>query len=332
MSARGWLLCAALLLGATATRGQDAREADERPWAEGVSPERQAKARVLFASGNELFAAGQAAQALANYRKAIELWDHPAIRLNMAAARIELDQPLAAYEDLERALRFGSAPLAPAKYEQALTYKKLLLGQLAQLKVVCHDAGAQVLLDGQELLVGPDEVTRVVLPGRHQLVASKEGHLTTTRAVTLVAGRTDEEEIRVVAPRPPPHTERYWATWVPWTVLATGGALALAAIPFEIDASARFADYDTSVGGMCPNGCKAQGLDPATRDTKSTAKLENTVALGLLVSGVALAVTGVALLALNQPRLVDDAPPRSRVTVVPTVGNHGAALMLRWGP
>jgi hypothetical protein len=325
------LVGAVLLLGAAAARAQDVEErgdGGDRPWAEGVSPERQEKAQALFASGNDLFAAGELAQALAKYREAIDAWDHPAVRLNMAAARIELDQPLAAYEDLERALRYGRAPLAPAKYAQALTYRKLLLAQLAQLKVSCNEPGVEVLLDGKQLLVGPRDVTLVVLPGPHQLVAAKEGHLTTTRAVVLVAGRLDEEEIGVTPIRRPPRVERHWPTWLPWTVLATGGALALAAAPLEIDASARFADYDTAVSSMCPRGCASQKLDAATRDSKSTAGVENSLALGLVVSGVALVGTGVVMLLLNQPRLVDDAPPR--VTVVPTVGIRSAAVSVSW--
>ena len=58
--------------------------------------------------------------------------------------------------------------------------------------------------------------------------------------------------------------------------------------------------------------------------------MENTLATGLLVTGAALAATGVVLVFLNEPRLVDDAPPGSRMTVIPSVGRHGAGLTLSW--
>src|SRR5262249_38138601 len=157
-----------------------------------------------------------------------------------------------------------------------------------ELRVVCKEPGATVTLDGQELLVGPAEVTRVVLPGPHQLVATKAAFATSTRTVVLVAGRTDEEEIQVDAIRPPAHTERRWPTWLPWTVLASGAVAALGGIPLEIDASARFADYDRAVTALCPRGCKPDKLESTVLDLKSNVQLEHTIAIGLFVSGVAL--------------------------------------------
>ena len=110
-------------------------EPDERPWAAGVPAERQEEARRRYDEGNLLFEQEKYAQALSIYRGAVELWDHPAIRYNMAVALIHLDQPLAAYENLASALRFGAEPLQADVYTQAQTYRKLLLGQLARLKV-----------------------------------------------------------------------------------------------------------------------------------------------------------------------------------------------------
>ena len=64
----------------------------------------------------------------------------------MAVARINLGQPLEAHADLERAIRYGAAPLDADKYLQAINYKKLLVGQLAAIKIICREPGAAVTL------------------------------------------------------------------------------------------------------------------------------------------------------------------------------------------
>src|SRR5262249_22511020 len=138
---------------------------------------------------NKLFEDSQHAAALAKYREALKVWDHPAIRYNAAVALIQLDQPLAAHENLELALRYGDEAIGAENHQQALTYRKLLLGQLAELKVACAEPGADVALDGQPLFVAPGEASRRLLPGSHQLVARKAGFLPATRALSLLPGR-----------------------------------------------------------------------------------------------------------------------------------------------
>src|SRR5439155_9990662 len=130
---------------------------------------------------------------------AVKHWDHPAIRFNMAVALVNLDQPLEAYEDLEAAMKFGAAPLGNDAYAQGLTYKKLLDGQLTHLRVTCALDGAEVTLDGQPLLHGRGEATRLLLPGSHQVVAAKPGFLTETSALVLVPGK---EVVHAVALSP----------------------------------------------------------------------------------------------------------------------------------
>ena len=146
------------------------RRKAERPWAANVAEDAQKQAMQLFEEGNKLFEDSQHAAALAKYREALKVWDHPAIRYNAAVALINLDQPLAAYENLELALKYGDAPLAPETYEQALTYRKLLRGQLAELKVTCAEPDAEGgRLTRTSLFVGPSEVaSRWLTPGAHR--------------------------------------------------------------------------------------------------------------------------------------------------------------------
>ena len=90
-----------------------AAETPERPWAIGVPESAQKTALALFEDGNRLFETSQHLPALAKYREALKVWDHPAIRYNAAVALIDLDQPLAANENLERALKYGAPPRSP---------------------------------------------------------------------------------------------------------------------------------------------------------------------------------------------------------------------------
>ena len=40
--------------------------------------------------------------------------------------------------------------------------------------MVCKEVGAKVTLDGEELFTAPGEATRVLKPGKHQIVGSKK--------------------------------------------------------------------------------------------------------------------------------------------------------------
>jgi len=297
------VLAVAALLAAHASADEP-----ERPWAAGVPQAQQAEARKLYDAGNLLFEQARYGQALAIYRDAVKAWDHPAIRYNMAVANIHLDQPLAAYEDLERALRFGAEALAEDVYAQALTYQKLLLGQLARLKVSCAEPGAQLFLDGELVLTGPGDRSRVLLPGKHQLVASKPGFVAATRAVELVAGSSVEETLAPSAlPRfVPVRTERRWAAWVPWAVAGAGAAVAAIGVPFELAARSNMQDHDRQVGAACPTGCVPSAIPASTRDLESRAHLESGVAIGLFVVGGAAVAGGIVLAVLNQPRPVEE--------------------------
>jgi hypothetical protein len=320
----------ALLAVAAFLAANTSADEPERPWAAGVAEARQAEARKLFDAGNLLFEQARYGQALSIYRDAVKAWDHPAIRYNMAVANIHLDQPLAAYEDLESALRFGSAPLERDAYAQALTYQKLLLGQLARLKVSCTEPGAQLFLDGELVLTGPGERSSVLLPGKHQLVASKPGFVAATRAVELVAGSTVEETLAPSAlPRlAPVRTERRWAAWMPWAVAGAGAAVAAIGLPFQLAARSNMQDYDRQVGAACPTGCVSSAIPASTRDVESRARLDNGVAIGLFAVGGAALAGGIVLAVLNQPRPVE--PPKVAVAPLLTDGRPGFVVSGRF--
>jgi hypothetical protein len=174
-----------------------------RPWAVGVPDNRQAAALALYNAGNQEFVQGQFSQALTRYKQAILQWDHPAIRYNMAVCLIHLDQPVEARDNLERGLAYGAAALGPDSYAQGMAYRKLLDEKLVRLTLDCPEPDEEVMLDGVVVFKGPGVVDRSLLPGEHQVVATKPGYLPASKKIILVAGKPATYEIRpIIDPRP----------------------------------------------------------------------------------------------------------------------------------
>jgi len=320
------ILACVMALASVAQAEPVAPATAERPWAKGVPEEAQKQALALFEEGNKLFENSEHAASLAKYRQALSVWDHPAIRYNAAVALINLDQPLLANENLELSLRYGDAPFNPETYQQALTYRKLLRGQLAELKVACVESGAEVALDGTTLFVAPGEAARWLTPGTHQLVARKPGYLTETRSLTLLPGKPVVETLALQEIGSlPTRTVRRWPTWKPWAVVGGGMLLSLIGVPVLLEARSNLIAYDDQIVQNCPNGCPA--VPPAAADLRNRAHTENIVATSLFAVGGAVAASGLVLVLLNQPRTVP-ADERPHAAVTPLLGRGVVGLSL----
>ncbi|MEO8549772.1 MAG: PEGA domain-containing protein [Kofleriaceae bacterium] len=275
-------------------------QADDKPWAAGVSAENQKAALDLYNQGGNAFAQADYKTALEIYTRALPLWDHPALRYNIAVCLINLDRPVEAYDNLERAMRFGEAPLGPDLWKQGQSYQKLLAGRVAEIEVSA-EPGASVSLDGKPLA----GTAQRVLTGDHQIVVEKPRYQTETRAVRLNPGDhvTIKIELKPIAVARTLH--RRWVRWLPWTVLGGGVVVAGAGVPVLLAAGSSFDRYDAAVAASCQHGCRDG--DPATAhvmDLQSHAELQNTTAVSLFAVGGAIAATGFVMVILNQPRLV----------------------------
>jgi len=299
--------------------------ADEKPWAKGVPESEQKIALALYNEGNAEFTESRYPQALTKYREALKHWDHPGIRFNMVVCLVNMDQPLEASEHLERALAFGDQPLGADVYSQGLTYKKLLDGQLARLKVACKDDDAQVKLDGVQLLSCPGEARKLLVPGPHQLVATKPGFQTADAALVLLPGKELVHTIRLELIEVRTKLVRRWKVSTPWIVAGAGlGTSALGVVATYL-ARQEYATYDQLVAAQCPDGCGPnmppgmQTVDPSTASHKTRGKILNVGGVGLVGVGGATAITGLILVYLNQPRSVPEtAPPIVTPSVTPT--------------
>ena len=207
------LVAASGVAGAQDGSPPPAPAAEAGPWAVGVTEEQKAEAKRGLEAGNAALLEGNYKVALEHYQKAIESWDHPAIRFNMVRALIYLERDVDAYDNLELALKYGEAPLEPQIYVQALDFKKLLLGKITEIEVTCKEPGARVTLDGKDLLTCPGTASRRLTAGPHQLVARKDAFLTYTREEVLLPGKKQQLAIDMVPLTEATVTRRRWAPW-----------------------------------------------------------------------------------------------------------------------
>jgi tetratricopeptide (TPR) repeat protein len=202
-----------------------------RPWTMGVSPHQQSHAEALYQEGNRDFTNGFFAAAVAKYQAALQHWNHPGIHYNLALALISLDRPIEAYESIVAALGHGVDGLHPDEYQRALDYRRVLRQRIAEVEVVCDEPGAAVTLDGKPLFTGPGRARVRVLPGKHQIVATKRGYLVTTKALELAAATRKRFTLHLLAAYQSSTQVQSWPTWPQWTMTGLGlGAGAVAAI------------------------------------------------------------------------------------------------------
>jgi hypothetical protein len=239
--------------------------AGDSPWSVGISAEKQTIALDLYSKGNVEFENARFDAALALYAQALQHWDHPAIRYNMAIAYNNLGQLLDAEDNLRKALRFGEGPLGPRIYLLGVEYMKNFESRLARVSITCNEPQTQVSLDGRLLFVGPGTTERLVLPGEHRIVGEKSGYMTVSERLELAPGSKRSYDVRLIALKPQTRMVRRWSWWKPWMVAGIGagvaglGGVALLAARQDMDS------YDAGISARCPHGCDGGTLQLAVR-------------------------------------------------------------------
>ncbi len=311
---------------------------DNRPWAAGISPDRQKAALGLFREGNGLLNDGLFGRASEVYRKALVSWPHPAIHYNLALAEMNLDQPIEAFENFQKAIMYGDAPLEKDKLEHAKEYMLLLEKQIAHIEVSCDKPGAKVSVDGKEVFVAPGTFKQRVRIGRHTFVAEKTGYSTRINAPFIGPGENFHIELKLYTAEELTRYNRRWdATWMPYAVIGTGVAFGLAGVALELSASSKYDDFDKRVSACNMNnmGCPTTTDLTDIRDAGDQRKTLGYVAYG--VAGAAVA-TGVFLAILNRPKAYQIRPEdlqeeqdrrTPQVSVSPIITPNGAGAMLQ---
>jgi tetratricopeptide (TPR) repeat protein len=309
---------------------------DHRPWAAGISVERQKQALLEFREGNTLLNQGLFARASDTYRKALVTWPHPAIHYNLALAQMNLDQPIEAFENFGKAIVFGDAPLEKDKLEHAKEYMLLLEKQIAQIEVSCDKVGAKVSVDGKEVFVGPGTHRARVRIGRHTFVAEKTGYSTRINAPFIGPGENFRIELKLYTAEELTRYNRRWqSTWMPYAVIGAGVAVGLVGVGLELSANASYDDYDAAVEACNMNnmGCQTSSALTDLRESGDTKQTIGYVGYG--VAGAAIGA-GVLLAILNRPKAYQIRPEdlqneqaKQTVSVTPIVTPTMAGAMLQ---
>jgi hypothetical protein len=278
------------------------------PWSRGVPEVSQQRALKLFREGNVFFEQSKYTEAVAIYEQALTAWDHPNIRFNMAICLVNMRQPLVAWNHLQQALRFGDAPLGKRLYTEGMTYVGMLDSTLAQLTVKSVQPGIRVMLDGTQALDGPGEHVTKLLAGKHQLVASKPGFITESRALDLAAGKPAIEQIELKPEKIQVQVEvqrenydRRWRWWVPWSVAGGSVVLGVVASAIYVGARTEMRRYDREFLALCDSGCAEGTIPPELEARKANARRNSGVAIGMWSVAGAMAITGAVMAVLNRP-------------------------------
>jgi tetratricopeptide (TPR) repeat protein len=320
-----WTLVAVMAM-ALGVLAPTVAQADDQPWALGVTDAQKAQAQKILEEGNQLFLKKDYAQALDKYKAAVAVWDHPAIRFNMVRCLIQLDRPVDASDNLALALKYGAAPLEEAVYNEALSYQKLLASQIGDLDVACAQPGVKITLDGQPLLDCPGKEHRRVAPGQHQLVGTKDGFLTKTTEVVVIGAKQQDAKVALVPLSKAAKVVHRYPTWMPWTVF--GGGLVLAGFGglIQYEASQSMASYDRQVTQNCAGGGCTPDQVKAFQGDKDAAERDNKIAIGVITVGAAGAIVGGVLLYMNRGRTVYEEqgpPPAPQVGFAPVRDGGG---------
>ncbi len=298
--------------------------AEEQPWEVGVSKENRDKANAVFAEGNQMFAQQAHGPALDKYKEAIQLWDHPLIRFNMAVTYVRLDRILEAADAIDAALRFGAAPYSPEHYQQAQDYQRLINGRIGTVEASCAQSGVSVLLDGKPWFSCPGSKKQRVLIGEHLVVGEKKDFATESRRLVVAPQATSKLKLELRSFESAVVLEYPSPRWLPWTVAATGGAVVLGGVAFWFAARNQMDRFEAAFATACPTGCPASLAEPkydALREQRDSARLSGTIAISMWAAGSAIAAGGVVWVLLNKPKRI-----LPNVEVAPTDGGMQATV------
>ncbi|GAB4525552.1 MAG: hypothetical protein Tsb0020_43550 [Haliangiales bacterium] len=264
-----------------------------------MSEAHQAQARTLHRQGNALLKELRFGDAIVVYRKALQLWNHPRIHYHLAQALEELaisqnsrEQLVEAHQHITLALELRGPALSTGECQAAYALLRKLQFQLATVTIHCTQPGSSVKLNGQLYCTSPNQVTKLIVPGEHQLDVEGPSNQCLTEPIHVTPGDTRTFSIR----RTPPITN----AWLPWLLAGTGFAVGGAGLALHQDARADYERYDDrKFIDTCADGCRADDGNAPT-NLLSRARLRQGIAYGTYAVSGGLLATGSILWILRQ--------------------------------
>lgn len=302
-------------------------------WYCGVSKSQQRSALALYREGNALFDDSLFLSAVKRYRAALEHWDHPSIHYNLMLALVALDRPVEAYESSAAALRHGSKALKREEYHRARDYQTLLRGRIAVLEVSCDEPGAVVSVDGKPLFKAPGRARALVLPGRHEVVATKANYLTSHQTFLLMPDEPKQVHVSMLPADQAMITVRHWPGWRSWAVVGAGVGLSVLGAALERQASVDNHAYRTLFAKECfdPEGCELSDFSSALLERRKRYRRYRRLGHGALAAGATSVLAGMVLVYLNWPEQIKNPERRNlfRVSMSPSVLPDSASLSVQ---
>jgi len=313
------LAALALVLAPPAARAEPVRTGGE-PWYRQVPVDVRQQVQALFAQAIDKHQQLLRGDAQELYEQALALWDNPDIQWNLALVLEDLGQYLRAYQELDRALRWGAA-LGPERLRQVRDRMQVLETQrLARIETDREEPAAVITLDGKPWLPRAGRRSTVVLPGEHYLAARKSRYFPVTRTVYVKAG----QQARVALPMDEDRLfeVRRWKAWKPWVVVGVGIAAAAVGAGLEWRA---FANRHVAAAALAR--CEKLACDPTPLDLYDRAEVEYRLGISAVAVGGTAVAVGLALAWLNQPRVHrTEARAPSRIELMPILSPHRAEL------
>ena len=292
-------------------------------------PNRRKQAIKLFEAANELLNHALFAAAVTKYRAAIELWDHPLIQYNLALALISLERTILAYEAILDAVRCGPDALGRDIYRRAKDYERLLRKQIVDVTVICDEPESVVTLDGKVVCTDPGVVQMRSLPGKVMCTVRRPGYLVANEVLTLSANERFTIDFNLIAESDEYMTVRPLPPWVPWSLIALGGALATTGSISMWQERQAHAEARKFLSDACPDGCL--NIPASVRQARERADTYRVVSYAAFSLASAAAVSGIVSMVMNRPRRVKN--PRLddmvSVEVVPVDKGEGAGISVQ---
>jgi hypothetical protein len=171
----------------------------------------KAAARAAADRGQQLFDAGQYAEAIAAFQEADKIFHAPTFTVMIARAQDRLGRLLEARATYEQILAEQLAHYAPTAFfdAQAAARKELdaLVPRIPTLQVFVTGvptSTAQLTVDGASAPIGQPLPRN---PGEHAFTASASGRVSVTQKLTLQEGAATQVTV-ALAPLPPPAPEK----------------------------------------------------------------------------------------------------------------------------
>lgn len=281
--------------------GTSKLDSSAEPWSAGVSSEKRAKARSLFARGNTQFEADRHIEALRFYERALKLWNHPRIRINAAASLVELGRYVDAGAHIENASEYRDAL---ARGDRAIfdRVKTAIEANTSIVVVESRQAKVVVTIDGVEVLAGPGVAKHRITPGKHELVARRDGLEPFSQTLDIPAGNLE----RVTPVLFQVDSDWRWSPWKPWVLAGFGAAVATVGVPLILDARSqrderRAFEQENCVGPDVDCGPGSDNRERVLALDRSADQRTLGANVAFVSGGVILA-TGLVLAIVNRPR------------------------------